>query len=108
MYLFNNHFNGNIPVSITLSKVAGIGNRMATQACDQLGISKDVKLENLSNSQINLLNPIVHQRSLVKNDMRTLIKRNKTRLCSIFCLRGFWHIEGLPCRGQHTHKNARN
>lgn len=107
MYLYNTQFKGKTSLFKALSKIAGIGDKMGIQACDQLGVSKEVKLENLSPFQIHILNQIIHQNYLVESSLRALIKKNKMRLSFISSYRGFRHIEGLPCHGQRTHTNAR-
>lgn len=107
MYLFQIHFKDNTPAHIALSRITGIGNRMAIQTCDRLGVSQYITLANLSSSQITQLNQLIHQNFIRNGEYRTFIRGKIKRLQSISCYRGFRHLQGLPCRGQRTHTNAR-
>lgn len=106
MYLFQTHLKGKISIHKALSRITGIGNKMAIQTCDRLGISQHATLEDLSSSQLIQFTRIVQQNLLINDEYRTFVGENIRRLTSISCFRGFRHLEGLPCRGQRTHTNA--
>ena len=105
--IFNTHLKTNTTTSIALTKLTGIGKRIAFQVCDQLGISANMRLNSLSSFQLNKLSQLIYQNYLIGAEYRSRVKRNKNRLCSISTYRGFRHLEGLPCRGQRTHGTAR-
>ena len=107
IYIFNTHLKSDKTVLIALMRLTGIGKRMSTQICDQLGLSAKMRLDCLSPFQIDALNQMIHQSYLTQVELRLLVRKNKNRLCSISSYRGFRHLEGLPCRGQRTHGNAR-
>ena len=106
MYLFQTHLKEKISIQKALSRITGIGDKMATQTCDRLGISKYATLKNLSSSQLIQFTQIVQQNLLINDEYRTFTGEKIKRLTSISCFRGFRHLEGLPCRGQRTHTNA--
>lgn len=106
MYLFQTHLKEKVSIYKTLSKIIGIGGKMATQTCDRLGISKHATLDDLSSFQLIKLTQIVPQSFLINDEYRVFTAEKIKRLVSISCFRGFRHLEGLPCRGQRTHTNA--
>lgn len=107
VYIFNTYFKDDTFVHLGLVRCMGIGKRMATQICDQLGFSKEIRYNQLTVSQYNLLREILHQNYYIGNALQQLIRARKKRLSSISAYRGFRHLRGLPCRGQRTHGNAR-
>jgi small subunit ribosomal protein S13 len=105
--IFNKYFKKEITVFTACSQLSGIGNSMSAQICDVLGIGRSTILRSLSTSHLNQLNQLMHQNYHVDSELRSLLKRNKSRLRVISSYRGWRHSEGLPCRGQRTHGNAR-
>ncbi len=105
--IFNNYFKKEITVLTACSQLSGIGNSMSAQICDVLGVGRSTLLGSLSTFQLNQLDQLIHQNYHVGVDLRNLIKKNKSRLRFISSYRGWRHSEGLPCRGQRTHGNAR-
>ena len=105
--IFNTYFKKEITVSTALNQLNGIGKSMCAQICDVLGVARSTLLGSLSTFQVNQLDQLIHQNYHVGSELRSLIKRNKMRLRLISTYRGWRHSEGLPCRGQRTHGNAR-
>ncbi len=105
--IFNKYFKKEITVFTACTLLPGIGKSMSVQMCDILGIGKSTPLGSLSTFTINQLDQIIHQNYHVGAELRNLIKKNKSRLRVISSYRGWRHSEGLPCRGQRTHGNAR-
>jgi small subunit ribosomal protein S13 len=105
--IFNKYFKKEITVFIACTQLPGIGKSMSAQMCDIVGIGKSAPLGSLSTFTINQLDQIIHQNYHVGTELRHLINKNKSRLRVISSYRGWRHSEGLPCRGQRTHGNAR-
>lgn len=105
---FNKPISKTMCVTKALSQVTGLANTMAQQVLDRIGISKTVKVGNLSRNQLNQLTSRIYQDYEIEQDLRLTRKRNVARLSSISCYRGYRHSQGLPCRGQRTHGNAKS
>jgi small subunit ribosomal protein S13 len=105
--IFNNYFKKEITILTALRQLSGIGKSMSVQMCDVLGLGKSTLLGSLSTFQVNQLDQLIHQNYHVGTELRNIIKKNKNRLRVISSYRGWRHSEGLPCRGQRTHGNAR-
>ena len=106
--IFNNFLKKEITVFIACTRLSGIGKSMSIQICDILGVGKSTLLGNLSTLQLNQLDQLIQQNYHVGVELRHIVKRNKSRLRFISSYRGWRHSEGLPCRGQRTHCNARS
>jgi small subunit ribosomal protein S13 len=89
-----------------LNKIYGLGNNLAKQICEQLGISFSIKCKNLNNNQLDRLIQCISQNYLTGDHLKEKIGKNKQHLISINSYKGFRYIERLPCRGQRTHGNA--
>lgn len=106
--IFNKYFKKDITIFTACTQLPGIGKAMSVQICDVLGIGKSILLGNLSSIHLNQLDQLIHQNYHVGVELSNLIKKNKDRLRLISSYRGWRHSEGLPCRGQRTHGNARS
>ena len=95
-------------VRIALTKMAGIGSQKAMKFCSRLGLSRKIKIHELTKFQIDQIEQILSQSHLVhwewKRRERADIERLKK---SISRYRGIRHQEGLPLRGQRIQTNAR-
>ena len=89
-----------------LNEIYGLGNNLAEQVCEQLGISSGIKCKNLNNNQLDRLTQCISQNYLTTDHLKEKIGKNKRYFISINSYRGFRYIERLPCRGQRTHGNA--
>jgi small subunit ribosomal protein S13 len=101
----------NIPSSkkleIGLTYIYGIGRKTAKDICNMTGISSDLKVSELNESQVIHLRETIEKTYLVEGDLRREVNTNIKRLVDIGCYRGLRHRKGLPARGQRTHSNAR-
>ena len=100
----------NIPVQkhtvIALTAIYGIGSTRARQICAAAGIAPDVKVKELTESQLETLRTEVAKFN-VEGDLRREIAMNIKRLMDLGCYRGIRHRRGLPMHGQRTRTNAR-
>lgn len=106
--IFKKHFSRQENVLNASRKVFGLGNYMALQVIDQLGISRCVTLGDLSTAQLSLLERIVEQNYLQSNALSSSLLASKTRLAKIYSYRASRHKKGLPARGQRSHGNAKS
>jgi small subunit ribosomal protein S13 len=91
---------------IALTSIYGIGRSRAGEICEEAGIAPEVKIQELSEDQVENIRAIV-ARYTVEGDLRREISMNIKRLMDLGCNRGIRHRRGLPLRGQRTRTNAR-
>ncbi len=100
----------NIPnhqhAEIALTAIFGIGRTRAQKICDAAGVGRNVKMKDLSDSDMDRLRDEVGKFT-VEGDLRREVTMNIKRLMDLGCYRGMRHRKGLPCRGQRTRTNAR-
>jgi small subunit ribosomal protein S13 len=76
--------------------------------CKKLGFSLNLKIKNLSSSQIHQISKLVEFASfIVTNDLKRLNLSGKQWLIAIKSHRGLRRKQGFPVRGQRTHTNAK-
>ena len=92
---------------IALTYIFGIGRTSARQICEKADISRDTKIERLSDGEIVRLREVIERDYEVEGDRRRAVSQNIKMLMDIGCYRGLRHRRGLPVRGQRTHTNAR-
>ena len=105
-YILNTPLKEKKRCAVALLDIFGLGKGAATQVCDQLGFSSQIKCKQLNANQIDRLTRCISADYICNVDLRELLKKNREQNISISSYRGFRYIEGLPCRGQRTHGNA--
>ena len=100
----------NIPdnkhAAISLTYIFGIGRTTAKQLCEVTGVSPTVKVQDLTEEELDKLRSEITKLS-VEGDLRRSVQLNIKRLLDLGCYRGIRHRRGLPLRGQRTKTNAR-
>lgn len=100
----------NLPVNkhieIALTSIYGVGRPRAQKICDSAGISRNIRVKQLSEEDAERLRAEV-ARFAVEGDLRREIAMNIKRLMDMGMYRGMRHRRGLPLRGQRTRTNAR-
>ncbi|AIN47270.1 30S ribosomal protein S13 [Candidatus Palibaumannia cicadellinicola] len=91
---------------IALTSIYGIGIKRSMSICETTGIAKNVKLSELSETQIDTLRDAV-AKFVVEGDLRREVTLSIKRLIDLSTYRGLRHRRGLPVRGQRTKTNAR-
>jgi len=94
-------------LEIALTYVFGIGRPTAQRICDELGLSRDTRVRDLTDEEVNKLRGWVDQNITVEGDLRREVQQDIKRKIEIGCYQGIRHRKGLPVRGQRTHTNAR-
>ena len=74
--------------------------------CEVGGIDPNVKIQDLSEADLDSLRGAVAERS-GEGDLRRELSMNVKRLMDLGTYRGIRHRRGLPVRGQRTRTNAR-
>ena len=91
----------------SLQYIHGIGPKFAGDLLEEAKIDRDMKTNDLSETEVSLLNTIVDNNFLVEGALRRQVQQNIQRLREIRSYRGDRHRSGLPTRGQRTRCNAR-
>lgn len=94
-------------LEVALTYIYGIGRSSSRRILDGANVSRDVRVKNLTEDEINRIRRMIEGQYKVEGDLRREVSMNTKRLIDIGCYRGFRHRRGLPVRGQRTHTNAR-
>jgi small subunit ribosomal protein S13 len=101
----------NIPlnkrVEIGLTYVYGIGRSTSNKLLQEVGVSPDTYVRDLTDDEVVKLRDQIDAELTVEGDLRRERSQNIKRLQEIGCYRGLRHRRGLPVRGQNTKTNAR-
>jgi small subunit ribosomal protein S13 len=101
----------NIPlnkrVEIGLTYIYGIGRPTSNKLLNEVGISPDTYVRDLTEEEVVNLREAIDGSQTVEGDLRRERSQNIKRLQEIGCYRGLRHRRGLPVRGQNTKTNAR-
>lgn len=101
----------NIPsgkrVIIALQYIHGIGPKFAQQIVDEIELSSDRRVNDLTDNEVLRIREIIDRDYQVEGDLRREVSMNIKRLMDLACYRGLRHRRSLPVRGQRTHTNAR-
>jgi small subunit ribosomal protein S13 len=94
-------------LEIGLTYIYGIGQSTAQKICDDLGLSRDQKVKDLTDDEVSKLRAYIDANVEVEGDLRRERSQSIKRLSEIGCYRGLRHRRGLPVNGQRTKTNAR-
>jgi small subunit ribosomal protein S13 len=101
----------NIPlnkrVEVGLTYIYGVGRSTSNQLLDELSISRDTYVRDLTEDEVAKLRDKIDNDLMVEGDLRRERSQNVKRLMEIGSYRGLRHRRGLPVRGQNTKTNAR-
>lgn len=107
VYFLNTNLNPKKKVYIALTKIYGLGKHQCFQICNELGISSEKCLKQLTQIELEKLANFITQNYAIGLDIKRTTVQNIQRLIKIGTYRGFRHIDGLPVRGQNTHGNSK-
>ena len=90
-----------------LTYIYGIGHKTALEILSATGVSGDIRVRDLAESDVSKLREYIDKNVKVEGDLRRETSMNIKRLIEIGCYRGVRHRKGLPVRGQSPKQNAR-
>ena len=93
-------------IEIGLTSIYGIGRTTAQKICDDAGIPRNIKVQDLDEEQAEKLRTETAKYE-IEGDLRREVSMNIKRLMDLGCYRGHRHRRGLPVHGQRTKTNAR-
>ena len=94
-------------LEIALTYIYGVGRTRSQQTLAATGISPDVRVKDLGDTELVALRDYLEASFKLEGDLRRETAMNIKRLMDLACYRGLRHRKGLPVRGQRTHTNAR-
>ncbi|MEA2030661.1 MAG: 30S ribosomal protein S13 [candidate division Zixibacteria bacterium] len=94
-------------IQIGLRYIYGIGPYRADEILKKTNIDSDIRVNKLSDEDINKLRKIIENDYDVEGALRSEIQMNIKRLVDIGSYRGLRHRRSLPVHGQRTKTNAR-
>lgn len=97
----------NKKIEIALTYIYGIGLTLSQKVLAELNIDGNIRVKDLTETQINAIRNEVEKKYRVEGDLRRDKLGNIKRLKEIGCYRGVRHQKGLPVRGQRTKTNSR-
>ena len=101
----------NLPLNkrseIGLTYIYGIGRATAKEILEQVDVSPDTYVRDLTEDEVAKLRAAIDDGRTVEGDLLRERSQDIKRLQEIGCYRGLRHRRGLPVRGQNTKTNAR-
>ena len=94
-------------VEIALTYIHGIGRTRAQQTLAATGISPELRVHELGDTELVALRDWIEANYQVEGDLRREVQGDIRRKVEIGSYQGIRHRRGLPVRGQRTHTNAR-
>ena len=94
-------------LEVALTYIYGIGPSTARRICNDLGLSYEEKVRDLTDEEITKLRNYIDTNLEVEGDLRRERAQAIKRLQEIGAYRGMRHRRGLPVNGQRTKTNAR-
>ncbi len=92
---------------IGLTYIYGIGPSTAKYILDKNNISRDKKVIEWGDEDLNAIRNTINDELKVEGTLRSEVQMSIKRLLDIACYRGLRHRKGLPVRGQRTRTNSR-
>jgi small subunit ribosomal protein S13 len=94
-------------IEVALTYIFGIGPTRAHKILTDTRVSPDVRVKDMTESDVNLLREYITKNYKVEGDLRREVQMNIKRLIEIGCYRGMRHRRNLPVHGQRTRTNSR-
>jgi small subunit ribosomal protein S13 len=92
---------------IGLTYIYGIGLSTARYILDKAEISREKKVNEWNDDELNAIRNTITNEFKVEGALRSEVQMSIKRLLDIACYRGLRHRKGLPVRGQRTRTNSR-
>jgi len=94
-------------LEIALTYIYGVGRTRAKQTLEATGVSPDLRVKDMTDSDLVALRDYIEGNFKVEGDLRREVQADIRRKVEIGSYQGLRHRRGLPVRGQRTKTNAR-
>jgi small subunit ribosomal protein S13 len=94
-------------LEVALTYIYGVGRTRARQALAATGVSPDLRVKDLGDTELVALREYLEGNYRLEGDLRREVAADIRRKVEIGSYQGVRHRRGLPVRGQRTKTNAR-
>lgn len=94
-------------LEVALTYIYGVGKTRAKKVLADTGISPDVRVKDLSDTELVQLRDNIEGNYKVEGDLRREVAADIRRKVEIGSYQGIRHRRGMPVHGQRTKTNAR-
>lgn len=94
-------------LEVALTYIFGIGRTRAQETFEATGVSPDIRVRDLDDSDLIKLRDHIESQYQTEGDLRREVQSDIRRKIEIGSYQGIRHRRGMPVRGQRTHTNAR-
>ena len=94
-------------LEVALTYIYGVGRTRAQQTLAATGISPDLRVKDLGDTELVALRDYLEGSYKLEGDLRREVAADIRRKVEIGSYQGIRHRRGLPVRGQRTKTNAR-
>lgn len=94
-------------LEVALTYIYGVGKTRAKNVLAETGISPDVRVKDLSDTELVQLRDNIEGNYKVEGDLRREVAADIRRKVEIGSYQGIRHRRGMPVHGQRTKTNAR-
>jgi small subunit ribosomal protein S13 len=94
-------------LEVALTYIYGVGRTRAKELLDATGISPDLRVRDMGDTEQVQLRDYIEANFKVEGDLRREVAADIRRKVEIGSYEGLRHRRGLPVRGQRTKTNAR-
>lgn len=94
-------------LEVALTYIYGVGRTRAQETMKAAGISDDVRVKDLGDTELVALRDYLEANYKLEGDLRREVAADIRRKVEIGCYQGIRHRRGLPVHGQRTKTNAR-
>ena len=94
-------------IEVALTYIYGIGRTRAQQVLEATGVSPDLRVHELGDTELVKLRDEIEANFQIEGDLRREVQADIRRKIEIGSYQGRRHRMGLPVRGQRTKTNAR-
>ena len=95
-------------IDVGLTYIYGIGPTTAKKILVATGVTPEIRVKDLSETQTNQLRDMVEKQYKTEGELKRDVLSNIKRLKEIGSYRGTRHNKQLPVRGQRTKTNSRS
>jgi small subunit ribosomal protein S13 len=94
-------------IEVGLTYIYGIGRSTSREVLEQVGVSPDTYVRDLTDEEVRKLRDQIDGELSVEGDLRRERSQNVKRLQEIGAYKGLRHRRGLPVNGQRTKTKVR-
>ena len=94
-------------LEVALTYIYGVGRTRAKEALAATGVSPDLRVKDMTDSDLVALRDYIEGNFKVEGDLRREVQGDIRRKVEIGSYQGLRHRRGLPVHGQRTKTNAR-